>query len=161
MRNLNGMMLVRCFRVLDMMALSFDDHYDTYNEEKGEYEEKYGIHFLCWLRAVYQNRIIVSSNDSLVDRNGNYIDESEHHSESLYDEEMNHILESLHGIVIQEIVLLPEGDLKILFSNGFKIEAFVKHSNSENDEDWLLLDFVNNVHISVSGGAIDIYFGEE
>ncbi|MBR2572062.1 MAG: hypothetical protein IKE30_08040 [Clostridia bacterium] len=157
MQKLNGMMLVRYYRILDMICMTFDDHVDTYNAEKEEYEDRFGIHAACWIRVVNSHRILASSEDKWVDENHDPIDESEKHAVSLFDQEMESAVKAIGHAAVEAIEVLPVGDIKMRFSNEILMELFANSCGHDDYyEDWRFMSHPDDIHISHSDNAFAV-----
>lgn len=168
---LNGQKLSYVSRAGTMINLGFGElvkNKVAYKTEEGKFATKevltsrYALHLDCTFRVTCGNEILLSKCDifnpnSTLMKAPDFIEEEfdwDIIGNNNFDEKAKkHFIDTDLNFVIKKVTISKFGDLKILLSNDFCLEAFI--DSSENEECWRFFEVGNtdNAHLVITSNG--------
>lgn len=145
-QRIKGCYLCRIQRICDMIGLYFSDI--CLDEGHDLKDEIYGLHIQCWVRMIENNRVTACSEEMYVPVDTNCDSFQYDVDESVFDVSRRNFVNSHRNILIEQVCVERNGDLKLIFSDESIIQIIVNKTDNE-DELWrfMMLTEENQPHI--------------
>jgi len=123
-------------------------------------KSSFALHLQCPFRIVSKDKIIFTAYDIYLDYSGEWMPEMSWDvlGKNLYDKRTKEWFESNPSLKVENVEMSMQGDLKVIFNNGDKLEVFVNHST--DDECWRFFEMcsyedyksgIAHEHLVISG----------
>lgn len=147
-----GCGIKRYQRICDMVCLYFaNPRCNVSYATRIGCDEPYGLHMPCWVRVLWNGKIIAASEEMFVPADEKNEDFHYDVDRSVFDDAMDRFIALCNDCTVRAVKLQTYGDLTISLNNGFEIEAMVNRANPE-DEAWRFMADECSPHIIASAG---------
>ncbi|MDE7121006.1 MAG: hypothetical protein K2O42_02470 [Oscillospiraceae bacterium] len=145
--------LYKIYRAADMGCFDFGRSIFVKNRKGVVKCSSLAIHLQCPFRIISKDEnIIFTAYDMYLSHSGERMKGMswDVYGKNLFDLKSKAWMEANPGLYVTSVNLNQQGDLKILFSNGERLEAFVNHSTE--DECWRFFERNSaKAHLVISG----------